>query len=97
MRKSERERARLVLMPSLKRAWMREGLPVVEVQTGQVYCKTDMLASNWVVIATLDDDTGVRHVRLRNVADTSSEKLIAENVLKNPRFFRRVGGMRVHA
>jgi hypothetical protein len=97
MRKSERARARLVLMPALKGGRLREGLPVTEVEAGQIYCKTELLSSNWEVIATFDDDAGVRHVRLRNVADTSSEKLIAEKVLRNPRFFRRIGGIRAHA
>ena len=45
----------------------------------------------WEVVGFVEDGAGIRHVRLRNVRDVFSSKLISEAALRNGRLFRPAG------
>jgi hypothetical protein len=90
MRRLDREYTQLSLMPAHRDAPVLEQHPVTHIEIGQLFRKMDMLVSIWQVVASFEDGSGVRHARLRNVADESVVKLISESALRNPKFFRRV-------
>ncbi len=62
-----------------------------EIRIGQLFCKTDAVAMLWEVVGFVEDGAGIRHVRLRNVRDVFSSKLISEAALRNGRLFRPAG------
>lgn len=90
MRRPDWEHARIAIRPARADAYPLEKNPATAIEVGQVFRKMDALFTNWEVMSRFTDGSGVPHVRLRNLADGTAEKLIAERALRNPRFFRRV-------
>lgn len=89
MPSSPRDIIRIALRPALPPVHSLPSLSVMEVEVGQLYRKTDAFSSLWEVISSFEDGSGIRHARLRNTADPTAVKLIAEAALRNPKFYRR--------
>jgi hypothetical protein len=85
------EISRIFLRPNRAPADPVRSPPVTKLEAGQIYRKADAFQSRWQVVASFSDSTGVRHARLRNTADPTSIKLIAESALRNPKLYRLIG------
>jgi hypothetical protein len=63
---------------------------VRKIEVGQRFKKTSPPGTVWEVIAEVSDLGGIRHLRVRDLDDPTTVKLLSEYILSNERLYRLV-------